>query len=599
MGPIAAAVGGQGPGEAALAGSQPEASFGSPRQRQILLEAGPEGGLAVVRLSDCQAPDTLEWVGRVLRAPSFAWLQRDLGATTASVILAEASLVGLPPPAKSDVDRGWAALCLRPGKSSDAAVQPGPLAELRALVEAAGVAARTLLAGGPGYLLIRQVNLSAAILALVKAGHAVCPGPTALAMCPAPLPPAPQSTVEEARQHVGVWSLLRREQPLGTLVEEHAEGDGPLRIQCPGGLYIEARIPQNSGGVVQHASCGGRHILMEVESLVLSLRQSIVGFQPCSVERVQRKARFNEGQLTMGEVTHPLRQGGGDGCVEAWARLNRTAIEFVALELLPEKEESLRRAGLWLFAGKHFVRITGLARGHGLVAGACCRSLTDLERVQGAGPVRAELRAHYDVVQGTVKAPGLLLARRRAWPAATAAAEQVLFDAAASVGGAIDVAKGIVQHTLPDGSRQRWRIVEWDFDPFTPASKTGQAAGKPGSKAAAVKEASKSASEESSDSSGAESSSPSHPQVLKKASAVASGRRKADTGSKKAPRAAAARSSSSRQSSSDSAASSAIKRPGHPVAAARERPQKSRSPLRRPADRGERRGSNPGRREHW
>jgi len=583
---------GQGTDDAAAAAVQPDTSLSPPRQ--LLLEASPECGLAVVKLSDCQAPDTLEWVGRVLRVPSFAWVQRDLGTTTASVVVAEAALVGLAPPAKSNVDGGWVSLCVRSAKSPDARSQPGLLTELQALVEGVGVATRTLLAGSPGHLLVRRANLSAAILALVKAGHAVRPGPVALAMCPAPLPPAPQSTVEEARQHVGVWSLLRREQPLGKLVEEHAEGEGPLRIQCPGGLYIEARIPQSSGSVVQHASCGGRHILMEVDSLVLSLRQVVVGFQPCSVDRVQRKARFNEGQLTLGEVTHPLRQGGADGCVEAWARLNRSAIEYVALELLPEKDDSFWRAGLWLFAGKHFVRITGLARGHGLVSGACCRSLTDLERVLGAGEVRAELRAHYDAVQGTVKAPGVLLARHRAWPDATGAERDAAFyDAAAGVGGSIDVAKGIVRHTLPDGSKQRWRIVEWDFDPFTPATKTGQAS-KMGSKATA--KASRSASADSSASSGADSSSPSHPQVVLKKAAAAATRRKAD--GKKALR--AARSSSSRQSSSDSAASSAIKRPSRQTAvAARDRQQKSRSPLRRPADRGDRRGLHAGRQGHW
>mmetsp|Transcript_93734 Transcript_93734/g.264632 ORF Transcript_93734/g.264632 Transcript_93734/m.264632 type:complete len:684 (-) Transcript_93734:143-2194(-) len=478
---------------AAAAGVRPQNGTGYGATK--CFEVHPEdGGIALVRVRDPEAKDALEWVARVLRADGLAWVLREPGQAQATAILEESLLKALPPPKNADIiERGWCSMRVSSPKE-----MPGDPLALEAIAELSGVlggtrvATRALLTAGMGRLLLGNAQLPTAVAVLVRAGHAVGLAPAMVPRCLPPPPATLQSLEKERMRHVGVWALRSREQPVGTLADKHTDDSCPLRLQCPSGYYVEARIPSSSSSTawVQHASCGGRHAVMEDDGRIFSVRGLIVGFQPPSpvgseYQLSRRKAKFDDEHLTLCEVTMPHPDGSVDSVMETWARLENANAGFVALELHAEESLKPRPAGLWLFAGKHFLRVIGLQPGHGVVAGVCCRSLGDLvDRFRGEEAVKAELHRHYDAVQGLVEAPGVLRVKRRALATggsvAIAGGGEIFFDATTRVGGTITVEDGFVTHHLADGGRQKWRVVEWGYDPFTPKATPPSSAPKGG-----------------------------------------------------------------------------------------------------------------------
>merc|ERR1712079_19417 len=84
----------------------------------------------------------------------------------------------------------------------------------------------------------------------------------------------------------------------------------------------------------------------------------------------------------------------------------------------------------------------------------------------------------YEAVYGTVERPGLLKVNKKAW-ANNGGSGAIFFDASTDEGGTVTLAgqHGTeLVHKLPDGVEQRWRVLEWDFDPFTPRSSKGKVA---------------------------------------------------------------------------------------------------------------------------
>ncbi len=51
----------------------------------------------------------------------------------------------------------------------------------------------------------------------------------------------------------------------------------------------------------------------------------------------------------------------------------------------------------------HFVRVIGLPRGEGVVAGTCCRSLEKLVELSGVAGVEADLPAHYEAIKESIR----------------------------------------------------------------------------------------------------------------------------------------------------------------------------------------------------
>merc|ERR1712107_397744 len=159
---------------------------------------------------------------------------------------------------------------------------------------------------------------------------------------------------------------------------------------------------------------------------------------------------------------------------EMWVCLDSVAPpRAVALRLVGEfPARTPRREGLWVFFGSRFARVIGLPRGHGPVGGTCCESLEKLQRARGAAAVQMDLSLHYEAIVGTTAKPGKLDITQQAWlPQAG-----TFFDAAAGIGGEMLLPSklgGELVHRMADGREQRWQVLEWGFDPFTPEGKQG------------------------------------------------------------------------------------------------------------------------------
>merc|ERR1712048_1331727 len=120
-------------------------------------------------------------------------------------------------------------------------------------------------------------------------------------------------------------------------------------------------------------------------------------FQPPSVEPPSQ-------QLTVDSKTIEAVGSRGGSYRELWARVGSSdEKDFVALELQSEEPEpKVKRTGLWLFCGRRFARILGTQRGHGVVAGTCCQSLAQMQRLRGSADARQELREYYEASYGVV-----------------------------------------------------------------------------------------------------------------------------------------------------------------------------------------------------
>merc|ERR1719215_2457026 len=128
---------------------------------------------------------------------------------------------------------------------------------------------------------------------------------------------------------------------------------------------------------------------------------------------------------------------------------------MVALELTAEVNPPnlpplpWSRTGYWLFCGDHFVRIVAPRRGQGIVAGACCSSLAQLEAICDQTSVRSELQSAYEACWGRLERPGALRISREAWFPSRAG--QMFYDGINGVGGTVSFAQHEVIHHLPNG----------------------------------------------------------------------------------------------------------------------------------------------------
>jgi len=79
-----------------------------------------------------------------------------------------------------------------------------------------------------------------AVLALLRAGHALAPA--ALLSSVAPKELSIPAGSRRCAEYAGLWTLIRAERPAGTGVAEYGEDDGPLRLQASCGLFTEVWI---------------------------------------------------------------------------------------------------------------------------------------------------------------------------------------------------------------------------------------------------------------------------------------------------------------------------------------------------------------------
>jgi len=218
--------------------------------------------LAIVVLPDGgNGGEALDWLATALPAArraggangGIAALAAGGAVGSAAVVVPESALREVPPPPDSSVDRPWAALeATAPGAGAGSAPTAAALAALGSALSAVGVRWRTLPAAeATTILLVHEHDLPAATVALARDGHTVSPPSR---VCP-PAPEEDPMVCERNAQYVGVWSLLKREEPVGKTVEEHPAGEGPIRLQAPCGLFAEIRIPKKADDATCQESC--------------------------------------------------------------------------------------------------------------------------------------------------------------------------------------------------------------------------------------------------------------------------------------------------------------------------------------------------------
>eukprot|EP00927_Polykrikos_kofoidii_P043352 TRINITY_DN37413_c0_g1_i1.p1 TRINITY_DN37413_c0_g1~~TRINITY_DN37413_c0_g1_i1.p1 ORF type:complete len:1031 (+),score=241.59 TRINITY_DN37413_c0_g1_i1:118-3210(+) len=372
--------------------------------------------------------------------------------------------------------------------------------ELAGVVERlvqAGVDAQTIqpVVDAQGILLINRDHFEGAVTALVRSGHVVsCASRIGSRLLLQPVAAA-AATDDRIRPFTGAWRMSRCErgyhgQPHWCVEDFVAVVDPPLRVQAPSGLFADFRgalAPNAGNGVAAQSwlvgaeeSCFGTFVLHfdgGVErggGKAIGSRSCVGGFSPASsASTAQLTVSASGTTLTEETGINGPGQGAEDRRLEQWERLEDGCEKVTALELVVEEasEEAEGRRGVWLFCGRYFLRILTLPRGQGLVGGSLCKSLDVLEALRGRAPVREELRSFYEAVVGEVVKPGLFRVCRDAMRPERMGA--VFYDAevdSADGGGDIEVHvedKSVVQK-LQTGETLRWRIRDWDFDPFTP-----------------------------------------------------------------------------------------------------------------------------------
>eukprot|EP00929_Paragymnodinium_shiwhaense_P095287 TRINITY_DN5632_c1_g2_i1.p1 TRINITY_DN5632_c1_g2~~TRINITY_DN5632_c1_g2_i1.p1 ORF type:complete len:632 (-),score=180.17 TRINITY_DN5632_c1_g2_i1:23-1918(-) len=490
-----------------------DGSCGKSTPPPVWLEVVPkEGSLAVVTLPH-GADGAASWTEASLLSDYFVTLQRLTGAV--AVTVSAKLLTKLPPPAAATVEHSWVALrCARAAEHKGEKNGRGDHSETQSCLElvgsvgevldAAGIAWRTAAAGGSAEtrLLLRRHDLAAAGAALAAAGHAVgCRGSAVLARLLAP--PLPAGKDGSQLWGAGAWSLSRREDPLGTEpdVFEKAD-DGPVRLQARCGLVAQfagqppldelVDVDLGDGYAASSSSSRSSRSWYSRAARMAAVSDGLGGNCCLESDLVSMGLPLFAGPLVRQHVG-PLAGGGTAGSAaellevvgslpsrhyEAWRRLGSADDKIVALELAADDKR--KRAGVWLFCGRRFVRILGRPKGQGLVAGTCCRSLAQLSRHVGESAVEDEVVKYFEALEGEVESNGRLRARRDFHGKKKG---QLIYAAGdRSIGGvaALVEENGTPKRLtlrLPGGTEERWDIREWGYDPFNCSSSNAQAAG--------------------------------------------------------------------------------------------------------------------------
>eukprot|EP00929_Paragymnodinium_shiwhaense_P108238 TRINITY_DN74566_c0_g1_i1.p1 TRINITY_DN74566_c0_g1~~TRINITY_DN74566_c0_g1_i1.p1 ORF type:complete len:865 (-),score=176.11 TRINITY_DN74566_c0_g1_i1:35-2629(-) len=283
----------------------------------------------------------------------------------------------------------------------------------------------------PPHMLVRAVDVSRAMTALVAAGYTVASAGSALCQPDGSHESAVSSAVAATKDWTG--GLFGR-------------GDRSSGSQLPesvsfraGPCFVELHMPSTSkpdGSLWQKSCCG------------------------CQLAGQRRRLHVSLGPRC-------LQPGQPEDAIADWQCLSQgppTAVFELA------SGPASGQHGYWIFAGGFFAQVVGLRAGEGLLGGVCCQSLDHLRRMHAANAVSAELRSHYSAVLGVAERPGVLRILRRSSCSDLQDGNEVMYTAGSSSGGCFDVdsAAGLVVHRLPGGGEQRWRILFMTEDPFTP-----------------------------------------------------------------------------------------------------------------------------------
>lgn len=99
-------------------------------------------------------------------------------------------------------------------------------------------------------------------------------------------------------------SLFSGRPEVGSTLEKHAAGEGPLRLQAPSGVYVEIRVPVQPDSISGQASNAGYHSVVETSAgRKYSVRQRRVDFRPPNGCVLCTDVKFD--REVMGELSHP------------------------------------------------------------------------------------------------------------------------------------------------------------------------------------------------------------------------------------------------------------------------------------------------------
>ncbi|CAE7784967.1 unnamed protein product, partial [Symbiodinium pilosum] len=242
------------------------------------------------------------------RSDEFCTVVQEPGAATAWVPRRVFSKELVQSEGAEEVTPGqsWCALRIEARTPSSFSLA-GPLFKTLA---AGSIRARLLSVLGPEVILIPESELPAAVALLVQEGHALWP----TGRLSAPVWREVSASDPVAKELAGVWSLVQREQPLGTTVAEFTDGDGPLRLQAPSGLFVELCIPRRKGHDLEEASFGG-YCHVEANGRQLQyVQQRRIDFQPPQVE-------VPSFVVTPGDTSIEVTAVGANEFRELWARV--------------------------------------------------------------------------------------------------------------------------------------------------------------------------------------------------------------------------------------------------------------------------------------
>mmetsp|Transcript_37326 Transcript_37326/g.98404 ORF Transcript_37326/g.98404 Transcript_37326/m.98404 type:complete len:926 (+) Transcript_37326:38-2815(+) len=332
-------------------------------------------------------------------------------------------------------------------------------------ISEAGLAPWPLVVGDEELLLVDRDRCAEVALELIRTGHAV--GPPARV---APLPELEQPLASsDSEKLCGVWRLVERQRPSGTVVEKFGRGEGPLRIQAPSGIYVEVAIRTPGETAGQLSSCGTLRVEWE-DGQLLASRHRFLGFMPPAGRAHKTRIALDLGGGDEGEdVAVETRVSGGDGYeIERWERIANGEVTVLELSGVdPRPPGGLKHTGLWMFCANHWARITGPSYGEGLIASSCCRSFSQLQDIIG-GAALTEFRAHYQASCGTFDKAAILAVTREAW--ASVGKASILYDASKSR-DEIRKDGDVIVHAPHDGTITTWDVKSFAVDPFTPAPK--------------------------------------------------------------------------------------------------------------------------------
>jgi len=422
----------------------------------LILEAEPIDLVVIGNAANCSS-----WIGKAIAESHFVAVVKTPVAPSTSVIVdAKIAEANIKPEL---LQRRWMALRVRRPMGDPRL----PLRELSALCDQlvqAGVEPRTLVPiDSRSYLLLNKEHVHVSVTALVQCGHLVSPAQRVVNALP-----IPETSTELPEMQVGGWKLLQRQNDGITKdCRKNSIFQSILRVQAKCGFYCEVRTldPQEVASEF-HAQLSSFGMLRSDGSR--SWRDPLVQFQVSDGSPLPLLHFTTEGagEDVLLKETQKSSSGSAQGPVETWSKLPNSE-KVTALEL--DANHDLQ--GIWMFAGKLFLRIIGVPRSQSLLASHCCRSLTQLEYFQGMETVQNELKK-YEVLVGEVEESGVLRVHRNTWQGDTGPPSRLLLDARPTdlpKTGSVEVQleSGIVTHQDPDGKELRWRIREWGFDPFT------------------------------------------------------------------------------------------------------------------------------------